>query len=124
MKEYIDVQVLKQQDFQDYSREDVEYAIDHCPRAAVEQREEYSKLFSDMVIGMLSCGLQSNKPSKFEEAIDCLLALACCTTPQLSCCDCPKCKEGRDEDEVTPCDSWEDEDILEAVKFIKKMKGA
>lgn len=177
MKEYVDVQVLKQQDFQDYSNTDVEYAIDHCPRADVaevvrcrdcikrntpdcamyykcsvcggqwnwendngfcsfgERKEAehpatdvvpkaYSKLFSDMVIGMLSCGVQSVAQSKYEEAIDYLLALACCTTPQLSCRDCPKYKEGHDEDEVTPCESWKDEDILEAVKFIKKMKGA
>ena len=39
MKEYVDVQVLKQQDFQDYSKTDVQYAIDHCPRADVVPRK-------------------------------------------------------------------------------------
>lgn len=68
--------------------------------------------------------IQKSLTADYEEAIDYLLALACCTTPQLSCRDCPKYKEGHDEDEVTPCESWKDEDILEAVKFIKKMKGS
>lgn len=36
MKEYVDVEVLKQQDFQDFSNNDVMHAIDHCPRADVE----------------------------------------------------------------------------------------
>ena len=36
MKEYVDVEVLKQQDFQDFSNSDVMHAIDHCPRADVE----------------------------------------------------------------------------------------
>lgn len=36
MKEYVDVEVLKQQDFQDFSNTDVMCAIDHCPRADVE----------------------------------------------------------------------------------------
>lgn len=33
MSRYIDADELKKQDFQDYSPEDVEYAIDHCPTA-------------------------------------------------------------------------------------------
>ena len=36
MKEYVDVEILKQQDFQDFSNTDVMHAIDHCPRADVE----------------------------------------------------------------------------------------
>lgn len=36
MKEYVDVEVLKQQDFQDFSNTDVMHAIDNCPRADVE----------------------------------------------------------------------------------------
>lgn len=36
MKEYVDVEVLKQQDFQDFSNTDVMHAINHCPRADVE----------------------------------------------------------------------------------------
>lgn len=36
MKEYVDIEVLKQQDFQDFSNIDVMYAIDHCPRVDVE----------------------------------------------------------------------------------------
>lgn len=35
MSRYVDVDVLKKQDFQDYSDSDVEYAIDHCPTADV-----------------------------------------------------------------------------------------
>ena len=35
MARYIDAELLKQQDFQDYSKTDVEYAIDHCPTADV-----------------------------------------------------------------------------------------
>ena len=35
MSRYVDVDVLKRQDFQDYSDSDVEYAIDHCPTADV-----------------------------------------------------------------------------------------
>jgi hypothetical protein len=37
MKEYICVETLKQQDFQDYSNTDVAYAIDSCPREDVEK---------------------------------------------------------------------------------------
>ena len=36
MKEYVDIEVLKQQDFQDFSNTDVMHAIDYCPRADVE----------------------------------------------------------------------------------------
>ena len=35
MSRYVDVDILKKQDFQDYSDTDVEYAIDHCPTADV-----------------------------------------------------------------------------------------
>lgn len=31
MEKYININVLKQQDFQDFSQTDVFYAIDHCP---------------------------------------------------------------------------------------------
>ena len=48
MKEYVDVKVLKQQDFQDYSREDVEYAIDYCPRADVVPRERYDRVMENL----------------------------------------------------------------------------
>lgn len=40
MREYIQVSVLRQQDFQDYSNTDVEYAIDHCPRVLLIPFEE------------------------------------------------------------------------------------
>ena len=40
MREYIQVSVLQQQDFQDYSKTDVEYAIDHCPRVWMIQFDE------------------------------------------------------------------------------------
>jgi hypothetical protein len=40
MAEYVDVALLKSQDFQDYSDMDVQYAIDHCPRADVVPRAE------------------------------------------------------------------------------------
>ena len=40
MREYIQVSVLRQQDFQDYSKTDVEYAIDHCPRVWLISFEE------------------------------------------------------------------------------------
>ena len=36
MKEYVDVEILKQQDFRDFSNTDVMHAIDNCPRADVE----------------------------------------------------------------------------------------
>ena len=35
MKEYVDVEVLKQQDFQDFSNTDVMHAINNCPRVDV-----------------------------------------------------------------------------------------
>lgn len=40
MRKYIQVSVLKQQDFQDYSNTDVEYAIDHCPHVYLIPFEE------------------------------------------------------------------------------------
>lgn len=46
MREYIQVSVLKQQDFQDYSKTDVEYAIDHCPRVWLTQFEELNAFIS------------------------------------------------------------------------------
>ncbi len=39
MSRYVDVDILKKQDFQDYSDTDVEYAIDHCPTADVVEIE-------------------------------------------------------------------------------------
>jgi hypothetical protein len=44
MAEYVDVALLKSQDFQDYSDMDVQYAIDHCPRADVVPRAEVERL--------------------------------------------------------------------------------
>ena len=35
MKKYVEVEELKSQDFQDYSKTDVEYAINNCPKANV-----------------------------------------------------------------------------------------
>jgi hypothetical protein len=43
MAEYVDVALLKSQDFQDYSDMDVQYAIDHCPRADVAPRAEVAR---------------------------------------------------------------------------------
>ncbi len=37
MSRYIDADVFKEQDFQDYSSSDVEYAINHCPTADVAE---------------------------------------------------------------------------------------
>lgn len=37
MAKFVDVEVLKKQDFQDYSKTDVEHAIDNCPSADVKE---------------------------------------------------------------------------------------
>lgn len=37
MTRYIDAEVLKNEDFQDFSNTDVMYAIDHCPTADVQE---------------------------------------------------------------------------------------
>lgn len=45
MKKYVDIEVLKQQDFQDFSNTDVWCAIDNCPIANVVHRDELIKKF-------------------------------------------------------------------------------
>lgn len=46
---------------------------------------------------------------KFENAINILIALACCSIPELTCSECP-CK----------CDAWSDAEVIEAVKILKE----
>lgn len=50
MAKFIDVEVLKQQDFQDYSKTDVEYAIDHCPIADVIETETAVSVAAQIVM--------------------------------------------------------------------------
>lgn len=66
MANYVDVKVLKQQDFADYSITDVEYAIDHCPRADVVDSAWAKALEKDIEI-------IENKIIKVEAQRDALL---------------------------------------------------
>jgi hypothetical protein len=50
MAKFIDVEVLKQQDFQDYSKTDVEYAIDLCPIADVIETETAVSVAAQIVM--------------------------------------------------------------------------
>jgi hypothetical protein len=54
MAKFIDVEVLKQQDFQDYSKTDVEYAIDHCPIADVIETETAVSVAAQIVMEAIS----------------------------------------------------------------------
>lgn len=52
---------------------------------------------------------------KRSKSVEDLIALACCSIPELKCCDCPRV----DEESGTKCSPWDDYDIISAVKTLK-----
>lgn len=48
-----------------------------------------------------------------KDAIDILIAVACCTLVELTCLDCPLFREHR------MCRAWNDDEVVEAVKLLK-----
>ena len=55
------------------------------------------------------------KQEKRSKAVEDLIALACCSIPELRCCDCPRV----DEESGTKCSPWNEYDIISAVKTLK-----
>ena len=58
-----------------------------------------------------------------QEAIDILMALACCTVAGLSCEECPRYVPDADEDVLlseNDCISWSDDDVVEAVHTLRE----
>lgn len=47
-------------------------------------------------------------------AIEILVALACCSVPELYCTECPLFRED------DGCRAWRDEEVVEAVRFLNK----
>lgn len=50
-----------------------------------------------------------------EQAVDILIALACCTVTELRCEECPLWDAQRQK-----CLSWIDEEVVEAVRLLNK----
>ena len=56
-------------------------------------------------------------------AIELLMAQACCSITGLTCDECPLYREPEYEEEFADrlsCRPWTDEEIVEAVRFLKK----
>ena len=69
MSRYVDVDVLKKQDFQDYSNSDVEYAIDHCPTADVVEVKHRSNENVCAVIFKAMNGFVPEEPENTESEL-------------------------------------------------------
>lgn len=52
-----------------------------------------------------------------EQAIEILIALGCCTEPELLCNECPLW-----DDKKLKCRPWMDEEVVEAVRLLNKEK--
>ena len=63
-----------------------------------------------------------------EEALNVLIAVACCSSSELTCKECPKCKYTGDE--IAPsvsdetCVGWSDHEVAEAVKVLREAANA
>ena len=62
-----------------------------------------------------------------QEALNVLIAVACCSTPELTCEDCPRYKDnGDDEIAAFPsddtCDGWNEHELADAVKVMKEVR--
>ena len=59
-----------------------------------------------------------------QEALNVLIAVACCSTAELTCMECPRCKGLEDEIAAFPsvdtCDGWSDYEVAEAVKVLRQ----
>lgn len=54
-----------------------------------------------------------------KKAVEILMAAACCGSIDLTCDDCPLYDPSDDEDTLG-CRHWTDEEVVEAVRFLKK----
>lgn len=62
-----------------------------------------------------------------EEALNVLIAVACCSSAELTCKDCPRYKDnGDDEIAALPsddtCAGWDGHEVAEAVKILRGVK--
>lgn len=57
-----------------------------------------------------------------KKAVEILMAVACCSFIDLTCADCPLYAPSDDEDTLG-CRSWMDEEAVEAVLFLRKVRG-
>lgn len=57
-----------------------------------------------------------------KKAVEILMAMACCGSIDLTCDDCPLYAPSDDEDTLG-CRSWTDEEVVEAVRFLRKERG-
>ena len=58
-----------------------------------------------------------------QEAIEVLMALACCSLAGLTCEDCPRAVSVEDEDVIfgeDTCHSWSDDEVVEAVRVLRE----
>ena len=62
-----------------------------------------------------------------QEALNILIAVACCSTPELTCEDCPRYTDnGDDEIAAFPsdgtCDGWNEHELADAVKVMREVR--
>lgn len=58
-----------------------------------------------------------------QEAVEVLMALACCSLTGLTCEDCPRAVSTEDEDVIfgeDTCRSWSDDEVVEAVHVLRE----
>lgn len=57
-----------------------------------------------------------------QEALNVLIAVACCSTPELTCKDCPM-RQGVSENEHDTCfDCWNQHEVADAVKVMREVR--
>ena len=61
-----------------------------------------------------------------QEAVNVLIAVACCSSGELTCEECPRCKYTGDE--IAPsvsdetCAGWDEHEVAEAVKTLRGVR--
>lgn len=61
-----------------------------------------------------------------QEALNVLIAVACCSTAELTCEECPRCNGFEDEIAASPseetCIGWNEHEVADAVKVLRDVR--
>ena len=58
-----------------------------------------------------------------KRALELLLAYVYCSIPELLCEDCPMYDTSGNESALMGCKLWQHEEVVEAVRFLRKERG-
>lgn len=59
-----------------------------------------------------------------QEALNVLIAVACCSTAELTCMDCPRCDKGigGEYPSEDACEGWNEHEVADAVRVLREVE--